>query len=363
MSSKAIREYDTKLLLTCWLERAPPVAPHAVVKTKFSFPAARVSQISWDPATNTITPDSQLPSWVFNTKLVAKPDQLIKRRGKAGLLALNKSWDEARAWIAERAGKPQKVESITGTLNNFIVEPFLPHPSNTEYYVCITSAREGDSILFTHEGGVDIGDVDAKALVLNIPVNKPFPSREEIAATLLTHVPAAKKETLVDFLVRLYSVYVDLHFAYLEINPLVVLDAVNGGEPQVCYLDMAAKLDQTAESICGPKWAIARDTSVVNATPVPAGSKVSADRGPPMVWPAPFGRDLTKEEAYIQKLDTSTGASLKLTVLNPEGRVWTMVAGGGASVVYSDAIVAHGFADELANYGEYSGTPSEGQTY
>ena len=54
-----------------------------------------------------------------------------------------------------------------------------------------------------------------------------------------------------------------------------------------------------------------------------------------MVFPAPFGRDLTKEEAYIQKLDASTGASLKLTVLNAEGRVWTMVAGGGASVVYS----------------------------
>lgn len=40
-----------------------------------------------------------------------------------------------------------------------------------------------------------------------------------------------------------------------------------------------------------------------------------------------------------------------------------MVAGGGASVVYSDAIAAHGFADELANYGEYSGAPTEGQTY
>lgn len=67
--------------------------------------------------------------------------------------------------------------------------------------------------------------------------------------------------------------------------------------------------------------------------------------------------------AYIQKLDASTGASLKLTVLNPNGRVWTMVAGGGASVVYSDAIAAAGFAHELANYGEYSGAPSEGQTF
>ncbi|TEB31032.1 ATP citrate lyase [Coprinellus micaceus] len=360
MSSKAIREYDAKLLLAYWLERAPPVAPHAVAKTNFQYPAARVAQISWDPETGAITPDSQLPSWVFSSKLVAKPDQLIKRRGKAGLLALNKTWDEAKPWIAARAGKPQKVESVTGTLNNFIVEPFLPHPSNTEYYVCITSQREGDAILFTHEGGVDIGDVDAKALVLNIPVTEPFPSRETIANTLLTHVPAEKKETLVDFLVRLYSVYVDLHFAYLEINPLVVLDAVDGGEPQVCYLDMAAKLDQTAESICGPKWALARDLTVYDAAATKS-AKVNADRGPPMVWPAPFGRDLTKEEAYIQKLDASTGASLKLTVLNAEGRIWTMVAGGGASVVYSDAIAAHGYAHELANYGEYSGAPSQGQ--
>jgi len=67
--------------------------------------------------------------------------------------------------------------------------------------------------------------------------------------------------------------------------------------------------------------------------------------------------------AYIQKLDASTGASLKLTVLNPTGRIWTMVAGGGASVVYSDAIAAAGFAHELANYGEYSGAPTEGQTF
>lgn len=71
---------------------------------------------------------------------------------------------------------------------------------------------------------------------------------------------------------------------------------------------------------------------------------------------------------------------MKLTVLNPKGRVWTMVAGGGASVIYrlvidcvklpfieslicSDTICDMGFAAELANYGEYSGAPSEQQTY
>lgn len=34
-----------------------------------------------------------------------------------------------------------------------------------EYYVCIHSHRYADTILFHHEGGVDIGDVDAKVML------------------------------------------------------------------------------------------------------------------------------------------------------------------------------------------------------
>ncbi|CAK5276176.1 unnamed protein product [Mycena citricolor] len=378
MASKPIREFDAKLLLAYWLPLAPPpCANYPTVSESFKSPKPRVAQFAWTEETSG---DAYLatPSWVdASTKLVAKPDMLIKRRGKAGLLSLNKTWDGpdgAKAWIAERAGKPVKVEHTTGILTNFIVEPFLPHPSNTEYYVCINSGREGDTILFTHEGGVDIGDVDSKAVRLELPVSvlsgsASFPTRDSIKSTLLAAVPHGSQDALVDFITRLYAVYVHLHFTYLEINPLVCLE---GGE--IHFLDMASKLDQTADSICGPMWAIARDASVLEelftgaapkAAPAAAGKKggVQTDRGPPMVFPAPFGRQLTTEEAYVQKLDASTGASLKLTVLNPKGRVWTMVAGGGASVVYSDAIAAHGFAGELANYGEYSGAPTEGQTY
>ncbi len=85
-----------------------------------------------------------------------------------------------------------------------------------------------------HKAGI----INAKALVLPIPVGSTFPSRSTIASTLLIHVKdPKKKETLVDFLIRLYSVYVDLHFAYLEINPLICLDAVDANsEPTVHYL-------------------------------------------------------------------------------------------------------------------------------
>lgn len=211
---------------------------------------------------------------------------------------------------------------------------------------------QGDWILFTHEGGVDVGDVDAKAEKLLIPVDlSQYPSNEEIAKSLLSKVPAGVHNVLVDFITRLYAVYVDCQFTYLEINPLVVIPNADATSASVHFLDLAAKLDQTADFECGVKWAIARSPAALGLTNVAATGAINIDAGPPMEFPAPFGRELSKEEAYIAELDAKTGASLKLTVLNPNGRIWTLVAGGGASVVYADAIASAGFADDLANYG------------
>ena len=223
---------------------------------------------------------------------------------------------------------------------------------------------QGDWILFTDEGGVDVGDVDAKAAKVLIPVDlSQFPSNEELAATLLKKVPKGVHNVLLDFIIRLYAVYVDSQFTYLEINPLVVIPNADATSAEVHFLDLAAKLDQTAEFECGVKWAIARGPAALGLPVLKSDGKVSIDAGPPMEFPAPFGRELSKEEAYISEMDAKTGASLKLTVLNAKGRIWTLVAGGGASVVYADAIASSGFASELANYGEYSGAPTETQTY
>ncbi|KAG0003176.1 citrate synthase [Entomortierella chlamydospora] len=375
MSAKAVREYDGKLLLAHWLHRAPIPATDAGSGSKFIQPATRLAHISIDTGLlrldkaqfdqhvrSTLDQLEVSHPWLLTQKLVAKPDQLIKRRGKSGLLLLNADWAEARVWIENHAAKEVHVDSVDGVLKTFLVEPFIPHPSNTEYYICINSDRDGDNILFTHEGGIEVGDVDAKALKFQVKVQDPFPSSESIRSSLLVNVPESKHDVLVDFITRLYAVYVDLHFTYLEINPLVVLDPTAEEPARVYYLDLAAKLDQTAEFEAGPKWAIARAPQNIGIAGV-VPSSTGADAGPAMDFPAPFGRELTKEEAYVQELDSKTGASLKLTILNKDGRIWTMVAGGGASVVYSDAIAALGQAHELANYGEYSGAPTETQTY
>ncbi|KAI5297004.1 hypothetical protein KEM56_005156, partial [Ascosphaera pollenicola] len=305
-----------------------------------------------EPASVFAAAEKSFP-WLLDpaARFVAKPDQLIKRRGKSGLLALNVTWDEAKAWVAQRAAKEINVEGTKGVLRTFLVEPFVKHEQKEEYYININSVREGDWILFTPEGGVDVGDVDAKASKILIPVNlEKFPSNEDLAATLLAGVPSGIHNVLIDFIVRLYAVYVDCQFTYLEINPLVVIPTPDASSAAVHFLDLAAKLDQTAEFECGTKWAIARSPTNLGVAPdaiaaaaANSDGKVNIDAGPAMEFPAPFGRELTPEEDFIAGLDAKTGASLKLTVLNATGRIWTLVAGGGASVVYADAIASAGF--------------------
>jgi ATP citrate (pro-S)-lyase len=104
-------------------------------------------------------------------------------------------------------------------------------------------------ILFYDKGGIDVGDVDAKACKLLIPTNKPFTAMvDEVKSKLFTNISSPeKKAVLFEFIYRLHAVYSDLNFTYLEINPLVVLANADGSGYSVVYLDLAAKLDQTAE--------------------------------------------------------------------------------------------------------------------
>lgn len=101
--------------------------------------------------------------------------------------------------------------------------------------------------MFHHQGGVDIGDVDAKALKLEVPVDKTI-TTDDIEKSLLVHLAADKKKRVAHFVHSLYQSYVDLYFTYLEINPLVVTSNT------IYILDLAAKLDATADFICRPKW-------------------------------------------------------------------------------------------------------------
>ncbi|KAM4032396.1 ATP-citrate synthase isoform 2-T2 [Anomaloglossus baeobatrachus] len=317
MSAKAISEQTGKEFLYKY------ICTTAAVQNRFKY-----AQVGYDTDWDRLVQDYP---WLLTEPLVVKPDQLIKRRGKLGLVGVNLNLDQVKSWLKPRLGHETTIAKAKGILKNFLIEPFVPHKQEDEFYVCIYAAREGDYVLFHHEGGVDVGDVDAKAQKLLVGVGERL-TEQDVKNHLLIHVKPDKKEILASFISGLFNLYDDLYFTYLEINPLVVT------KDGVYVLDMAAKIDATADYVCKAKWG-------------------------DVDFPPPFGREAYPEEAYIADLDAKSGASLKLTILNPRGRIWTMVAGGGASVVYSDTICDLGGVDELANYGEYSGAPSEQQTY
>lgn len=147
MSAKSILEADGKAILNYHLTRAQVIKPTPLPTVATHNPPSKVASLYFpaDAAVSTILDQAETSyPWLLDSgvKFVAKPDQLIKRRGKSGLLALNKTWPEARAWIETKAGKSQQVETVHGVLRQFLVEPFVPHPSSTEYYININSVRE-----------------------------------------------------------------------------------------------------------------------------------------------------------------------------------------------------------------------------
>lgn len=328
MAHKPILEVDGKRMIARLLNEYTP--RKCFVKDQF---------ISVGPETDLNSLPEKYP-WLNEKPLVVKIDQRVKRRAQNHLIILDSTWPNAKKWIQERLGKPITVGNVTGVPTHFIVEPFVPHSPDDEYYLSITSSRETDQIMFYPKGGVEVGDVDVKASKLLVPVGD-LPSKQEIELKLLPKIPNQQKPFLACFIEGMYKFYVDLNYTYLEINPFIpTCENLESCTGDCCAfpLDLAAELDDTAEFESSHKWG-------------------------PIEYPPPFGRTLTREEAYVEQLDSKTGASLKLTVLNPEGRIWTLVAGGGASVIYADTIIDLGFTDEVANYGEYSGDPNEQFTY
>ena len=320
MAEKGIREYDAKRLLAK------------------ALPESSGGQFKYESKPVLVGPDSDLDNlvneywWLETEKLVVKPDQLFGKRGKNGLLYVNKTWDEAKNWIQERMNKEvtivQATGETTGVLTHFLIEPFVHHED--EYYLAITTHRHKDTIHFSLKGGVDIEEVWDTVVTLDIPILSTIDDMD--VEGFLPDELGDKKTKLENFIRALYKIVVDYHFTYLELNPFTFVgDAV-------VPLDAVAKLDDYASFQCAEKW----------------GS---------LKFPSPFGLSKTKEEEYVAQLDNRTGASLKLTILNPTGAVWKLVAGGGASVIYADTVADLGYADELANYGEYSGDPSTELTY
>ncbi|KAK6117936.1 hypothetical protein DH2020_048341 [Rehmannia glutinosa] len=310
MARKKIREYDSKRLLKEHFKR--------ISGSDLEIKSAQVTE-----STDFKELVDKEP-WISSTKLVVKPDMLFGKRGKSGLVALNLDLAGVAAFVKERLGKEVEMGGCKGPITTFIVEPFVPH--NEEFYLNIVSERLGCSISFSECGGIEIEENWDKVKTIFVPTGVSFTS--ELCAPLVATLPLEIKNVIEEFVKNVYALFLDLDFTFLEMNPFTLVN----GKPYP--LDMRGELDDTAAFKNFKKW----------------GN---------LEFPMPFGRVMSPTESFIHGLDEKTSASLKFTVLNPKGRIWTMVAGGGASVIYADTVGDLGYASELGNYAEYSGAPNE----
>ncbi len=337
MAQKAIREYDAKSILAKHWDKYFPDFTYAYETVMVQNGAELKS-------------DATQKTWLANKPLVAKPDMLFGKRGKNGLVLFRDSkpgdvsLDKAASWIDEKSSTKQNVyfsfhgdtpdgEAKTDFLTHFIVEPFTPHEQAEEYYISATCVGDDDVLYMSAEGGMEVEENWDKVTEVTFQITD---TEEEIEAKIRANIPKdvadKDKEGFARFAIGFFKAYRELNFAYLEINPFVMQGS------RIELLDMVAKLDDTAGFMMTEQWG-------------------------DIEYPTSFGMEEKSPEVMaIEEADSKSGASLKLTVLKPEARIWTMVAGGGASVVYADTIADLAGIEDLANYGEYSGGPTTGET-
>jgi ATP-citrate lyase beta-subunit len=328
MAQKPIREFDVKKLFNQNWESY-------FSEFIFDFKSVLINKET------SLSKEIKTKKWLSNESLVVKPDMLFGKRGINDLVLYKEqkpgdvSLLIAEKWINQKSkGITQLKSGESGRLTHFIIEPFIPHASEEEFYIAATSRGLDDVLFLSLSGGVEIEeDWESKVSEIHLPIDA---TDKQIKSLIKKGIPqTGNKEThnyFEKFAISFYKFFRDFHFAYLEINPIVLKNN------KVFLLDAVARMDDTAAFIMEDKW-----------------------EG--LTFPTSFGMDQKCEEVIaIENIDHKSGASLKLTILNPKGRVWTLVAGGGASVVYADTIANMCRIEELANYGEYSGGPTTDET-
>ncbi len=290
-------------------------------------------------------------SWVI------KPDQLFGKRWKYGLIGVNLTLTDIRKWWIEHDQKITTIGQQEGKLTTFLIESFVAHTN--EYYIAIKTERDHDVIYFSTAGGIEVEESWDQVQEMRVPLFvipsraeeslSPAIMRKEWVKSLklnLKGIPTGWQNfessiiqqfnitdsRISDFISQLYSFFKQYGFVYLEVNPFTF--AADGS---IVCLDMVARVDDSEEFRQRWYWA-------------------------GLAFPHPFGLEKTDGEKYIEKLDSETGASLKFRILNPEGRIWLLTSGGGASVIIADTLADLGFATEIGNYGECSGNPDRENT-
>lgn len=160
MARKKIREYMAKLLVLKHLNKyAAGVNLDEGIK--------RLGSVMITDATNFRHFRQETPEF-SGADLVVKPDMLFGKRGKHNLVLVKKDLDACEKWIYERMDQEVQVGAVKGKLTHFLIEKFVPHKD--EYYLALTTDREGTQIRFSVAGGIEVEENWDKVKTLSVPL-------------------------------------------------------------------------------------------------------------------------------------------------------------------------------------------------
>jgi ATP-citrate lyase beta-subunit len=261
----------------------------------------------------------QANEWLKKSKLVVKAHEALGSRFKLGLVKVDLDLKGAEAATKEMIGR--HVGSIT--VSQVIVSEMIPHKE--EYYCAVKSTRAGTDILVANCGGIEVESnwERVNRLALEVGQQPSADALERLAKDAGFTGSLLKKMT--DFAGKMFTCFDSEDAQYLEVNPVVLREQ----DSELIALDAVTLLDGDAK-FRHPDW---------NFT-----------------FAAEFGRAYSKHEMEVMAVDSKIKGSVKFIEI-PGGDTAMLPAGGGASIYYSDAVVARG--GKLANYAEYSGDPPD----
>ena len=266
-----------------------------------------------------LTKLGEVNEWLKHAKLVVKAHEALGSRFKLGLVKVGLDFSGAVAAAKEMLGR--QVGSIT--VSQAIVSEMIPHKA--EYYVAVKSTREGTDVLVANCGGIEVeSNWDrVKTLPVEIGAKPSHEALEQLAKDAGFTGGLVKK--VGDFAGKMFACFDNEDAQYLEVNPVVARES----DGELVALDAVTLLDADAK-FRHPDWHFE--------------------------FAAEFGRAYSKNELEVMGVDSKIKGSVKFIEI-PGGDTAMLPAGGGASVYYSDAVVARG--GKLANYAEYSGDPPD----
>lgn len=261
----------------------------------------------------------QVNDWLKQSKLVAKAHEALGSRFKLGLVKVGLDLQAAVAATKEMIGR--QVGSIT--VSQVIVSEMIAHKE--EYYCAVKSTRTGSEILVANCGGIEVeSNWDRiKRLTLDIGQQPTLDGLAQLVKDAGFTGPLAKK--MADFASKMFTCFDNEDAQYLEVNPIVIRES----DGELVAVDAVTLLDGDAK-FRHPDWNFA--------------------------FAAEFGRAYSKDELEVMAVDSKIKGSVKFIEISG-GDTAMLPAGGGASIYYSDAVVARG--GKLANYAEYSGDPPD----